>query len=107
MTDIYDSEERYEIRGDDRRLIEEFRKKPIGHHSPGLQRVLNRFRGVPMNDKYCLVCLKPGREWQLAKTTGVRGEPLKMLDKKFTGIEEAEWYVFQQRWKKHTGETIR
>jgi len=107
MSEIYEVEEKYEIRGDDRRLIEEFRNKPIGHHSPDLQRVLNRFRGQSMENKYCLVCTKPNREWQLAKTAGVRGKAVKLLNKKFTSIEDAEWYVFKQRWKQHTGETIR
>lgn len=88
-------------------LIEEFRENPIGHHSPELQRLLNKLRGAPVADKYCLVVLKPSREWQLAKTTGVGGKPLKMLNKKFTKLEDAEWYVFKQRWKTMTGETLR
>lgn len=107
MSDIYEAEENYRPQPDDRRLIEEFRKKPIGHHSPDLQRLLNRMRGAPMEDKYCLVVTKPGREWQLAKTTGKPGKPLKMLSKRFSTMEEAEWYVFRQRWKALTGETIR
>ena len=92
---------------DNKELIEEFRANPIGHHSPELQRLLNKLRGAPIADKFCLVVLKPSREWQLAKTTGVAGKPLKMLNKKFTSLEDAEWYVFKQRWKAMTGETIR
>lgn len=92
---------------DNKELIEEFRQNPIGHHSPELQRLLNKLRGAPIADKYCLVVLKPSREWQLAKTTGVSGKPLKMLSQKFTSLAEAEWYVFKQRWKAMTGETIR
>ncbi len=103
----------YEITGadrpqpDDRRLIEEFRRTPIGHHSPDLQRLLNRMRGAPMADKHCVVVVKPNREWQLAKTSGVRGKPLKMLNKRFNKRADAEWYVFRQRWKALTGETLR
>ena len=89
------------------RCIEEFRKTPIGHHSPELQVILNELRGQPMEDKFCLVCTKPNREWQLARTSGVRGKPVKMLSKKFTSLEDAEWYVFKQRWKQLRGETIR
>ena len=89
------------------RAIEEFRKTPIGHHSPELQVILNEFRGQPMEDKYCLICTKANREWQLAQTTGVRGKPVKMLSKKFTNLEDAEWYVFKQRWKQLRGETLR
>jgi hypothetical protein len=30
-----------------------------------------------------------------------------MLSKKFTSLEEAEWYVFKLRWKQLRGETLR
>ena len=106
MVDIHDATENYRLVPDDRRLIEEFRKKPIGHHSPDLQRLLNRLRGAPMADKFCLVVIKPNREWQLAKTSGVRGKPFKMLEQRFTSMAAAEWYVFRQRWKALTGETL-
>ena len=92
---------------DDRALIEEFRKNPIGHHSPDLQTLLNQMRGAEMKDKYCLVVLKPNREWQLAKTTGEPGKPPKLLKEKFTSLADAEWYVFKKRWKAMTGETLR
>ncbi|MBT6442183.1 MAG: ABC transporter permease [Alphaproteobacteria bacterium] len=107
MPDIYEVEDNYRPKPDDRRLIEEFRKNPIGHHSPDLQRLLNRLRSGPMADKYCLVVIKPSREWQLAKTSGVPGKPLKMLSQRFTRMDDAEWYVFRQRWKALTGETLR
>lgn len=89
------------------RCIEEFRKTPIGHHSTELQVILNELRGQPMKDKYCLISIKANREWQLAQTTGVRGKPVKMLSKKFTSLEDAEWYVFKKRWKQLRGETLR
>ena len=92
---------------DDLQLIEEFKKNPIGHHSPDLQQLLNRFRSVPMENKYCLVVIKPNREWQLAKTTGKPGVAVKLLQKKFTSQSEAEWYVFRKRWKNLTGETLK
>lgn len=89
------------------RAIAEFRKTPIGHHSTDLQVILNKLRGQPMEDKYCLVCTKPNREWQLAQTTGVRGKAVRILSKKFTSLEDAEWYVFKKRWKLLRGETLR
>ncbi len=107
MADLNEAHESYRPSADDRRLIEEFRHNPIGHHSPDLQRLLNRLRGAPMDDKYCLVVVRPNREWQLAKTTGVRGAPVKLLSRRFTDQAEAEWYVFRQRWKALTGETLR
>ena len=88
------------------RAIEEFRKTPIGHHSSDLQVILNEFRALPMEDKHCLICTKANREWQLAKTSGVRGKPVKVLSKKFTKLEDAEWYVFKLRWKQARGETL-
>lgn len=107
MAEINEAHENYQPHADDRRLIEEFRQNPIGHHSPDLQRLLNRLRGAPMADKFCLVVVEPNREWQLAKTTGKAGEPVKLLSRRFTSQEEAEWYVFRQRWKALTGETLR
>jgi hypothetical protein len=106
MVDINDAVEHYRPTPDDRRLIEEFKQNPIGHHSADLQRLLTRMRGAPMADKHCLVVIKPNREWQLAKSTGVRGKPLKMLKQRFTSMNEAEWYVFKLRWKALTGETL-
>ena len=92
---------------DNQLLIDEFRETPIGHHSPALQQLLNRMRGAPMVEKFCLVSVKANREWQLAKTSGVPGKPLKLLDKYFSSMHEAEWYVFRQRWKALTGESIK
>ena len=57
---------------DERELIDEFKRSPIGHHSPGLQRLLNHMRGAPLANKYCVFEVKPNREWQLAKTPGQR-----------------------------------
>ncbi len=88
---------------EDRVFAEEFRRTPVGHHSPGLQRVLHVFRGEPLKDKYVLVITKPHKEWQLARLSGARGVPLTRIEKFFTCLEEAEWDVFQRRWKDFTG----
>ena len=98
--------ENYMPTPDDRLLIEEFKQNPIGHHSPDLQRLLNRLRGAPMADKHCLVVVDPNRQWRLAKTTGVRGEPIKLLPQRFTNLVDAEWHVFKLRWQALTGETL-
>ncbi len=88
-------------------LAEEFRRQPLGHHSPELQRVLVLFRGEPMEGKYVLVCTEPHRRWVLGQLPGVRGEPVKMYeDVVFETREEAEWEVFKRRWKKHFGEDL-
>ena len=105
MVASQDASAHYQPAPADRALIEEFKSCPIGHHSPDLQRLLNRLRGAPTADKFCLVVIRPNREWQLAKTSGIRGKSIKTLPQRFTSMAQAEWYVFCQRWKALTGET--
>lgn len=38
----------YKIQPEDRQVIQEFRRNPIGNHSPRLQRIMNLFRGAPI-----------------------------------------------------------
>lgn len=97
----------YRIRPEDRAYIEEFRKTPIGHHSPGLQRVLTVFRNSPMAGKPTLLCVEPHRKWVLARASGQRGVPFDLTGHEvYTNREDAEWEVFKARWKHHTGEEI-
>jgi hypothetical protein len=94
----------YKVGQDDLPVVGEFRKTPIGHHGPRLQRVLNVFRGEPMQGKYVLICTKPHREWVLGQLTGERGKPVKVFKEQvFTNVEDAEREVFRRRWKKYTG----
>ena len=51
----------------DRVYIEEFRRNPIGRHSPGLQRVLNTMRFDPTGRQVILICRKSFREWVLGE----------------------------------------
>ena len=96
----------YKVGEQDRRVVEEFQRKPVGHHSPELQRVLNVFRSEPLAGKYVLICTVPHREWRLAQLSGERGKPVKELDVVFTDLGEAERAVFQLRWKKFTGSEL-
>lgn len=96
----------YRVTEKDLDVVDEFMAKPIGHHSPGLQRVLNTLRGADVKGKHCLICTRPGREWRLAQLSGVRGKPVKLLDKTFDNIDDAERYVFRLRWKQHTGKAL-
>ena len=58
----------YRIEPDkDRQYIEEFRLKPIGAHSPGLQRLLAVMRNDPSGWQVILVCRKPFAEWVLGR----------------------------------------
>jgi len=97
----------YQINPDDKHLVEEFRAKPIGHHSADLQKLLNVFRGAEMAEKYVLVCTKPHEEWTLAQFSGGRGDRIRLLrNQVFHSIHEAEWEVFKLRWHKYTGENL-
>jgi hypothetical protein len=97
----------YKVSDQDHAVVVEFDKKPIGHHSPELQRVLNVFRGEPTQEKYVLVCTKPHQEWTLGLLPGEPGKPVRFLrDQVFTNIEDAEREVFRRRWKKHTGRDL-
>lgn len=96
----------YKIQPEDKQVIEEFRRNPIGNHSPRLQRILNLFRGAPIAGKYVLVSRIPHSEWVLGQLTGKRGEPIQMTNQVFHSIKEAEWYVFKRRWKHYTGDEL-
>ena len=98
----------YKISADqDRQYIEEFRRQPIGAHSPGLQRLLNIMRHDPSGRQVVLVCRKPFQEWVLGLMPPDRSEPIAIEDGPlFTNIEEAEWEVFRRRWRAITGEDI-
>ena len=97
----------YKIQPEDRIYAEEFRRNPIGHHSPGLNRILTLFRGEPVEKKDVLVCVQPHREWWLGQLSGHRGRPIRIIrDKCFRNLWDAEWEIFKRRWKKHTGEDL-
>ena len=86
------------------RLSEEFRTTPIGEYSLDLQHVLNVFRGSPDKIKYGLVCTKDHEEWMLVMMPDERGAPVRVLENKvYTRLEDAEWEVFNLRWKAHFG----
>jgi hypothetical protein len=91
----------------DRAHIDEFRRRPLGSHSPGLQRVLNAMRFDPSGRQVILVCRKPFAEWVLGMMPEKREEPLSIEGEPvFTSIEQAEWEVFRRRWRAITGESI-
>lgn len=97
----------YKLKPTDKQFVQEFKAKPIGLHTPGLQRILNLFRGESMSGKYVLVCTKPHQQWMLAELPSRRGQPLKVHHNQvFQSIEQAEWEVFKLRWHKYTGERL-
>ncbi|RWE19694.1 MAG: ABC transporter permease [Mesorhizobium sp.] len=85
-------------------LAAEFRRAPLGHHSPNLQRLLRTFRSLPVVGKHALLTIEPNRSWMLATLTGVPGRALTpQEDVVFDSLEDAEWYVFRKRWQQHFG----
>ena len=93
--------------GHDRAYIEEFRSNPVGHHSPGLQRLLNSLRFDPSGWQTVLVCRKPFAEWVIGRMPPRRQDPMEIEDDPiFTSRAAAEWAVFCRRWQAATGEAI-
>lgn len=91
----------------DRPYIEEFRRNPIGHHSPGLMRVLNALRYDSGPTKPVLIVRKPFEEWVIGAVPLDRSQPIVAeTDRVFISREEAEWVMFCRRWEAHTGERI-
>lgn len=90
-----------------RDLIEEFRRNPIGRHSPDLRLLLNRLRTGQGDAPYILVCIVPHREWRLARKAPRRMSPVMLLPGPvFTTPEAAEWAVFTLLWQERTGEAL-
>lgn len=87
-------------------LAREFKRQPLGLHSPDLHAVVTAMRSLPIQGKHVLVMTVPHRRWQLAV---MEGEPLRprLLDQPgFDDPEQAEWPVFKQRWQQLTGEAL-
>ena len=74
-----------------------FLENPFTKHNLETLKVMNKLRSVNTKNKYCLICIKPFRLWQLAKMTGKRGHPPKSINKFFTNLKDAERYVFKIR----------
>ena len=88
-------------------LAREFRERPYGIHSPGLQLLLNAMRRGPHRGRWALYCSKPAEEWMLIQLSGERGKPVTFHpETTFGTFEEAEWHVFKLRWKAMTGRDL-
>lgn len=91
----------------DRVYVEEFRHNLTGHHSPGLQRVLNAMRRSADGRQLVILNTVPFRRWRLAWLPADRADDIEIeADTQFDSREEAEWFVFCRRWEAMTGEKI-
>ena len=108
-TEIRDKDHLYFLRFDKRlrdhlktlitpEVIEEHRVKPLGQHSDALERVLNYFRRAGGENKYVLYEIKPGFEYKVIATTGIKGLlPWDVDDVVYTDKNEALHAVFLKR----------
>ena len=92
------------------RLIEEHRACPVGkapalhkgepgvEHSKELRTVLDKLRRQPMHiKKYVTVCKKDFEDYRIGIVTGVRGEPVEILEESFSSEEAVEHAIFLKR----------
>jgi len=88
-------------------LVSEFRKSPLGVHSPDLRRMLARMRWGQPEGRLVLIVVEPGMTWRLSRVPQRRGDPMPFVSERiFTSLEQAEWHVFQIRWQEMTGRTL-
>ena len=92
------------------KLIEEHSACPIGkaaqphkdqpmvEHSKELQIVLDKLRRQPMDiKKYVTVCKKDFEDYRIGIVSGVRGQPVKILEESFSSEEACEHAIFLKR----------
>lgn len=98
---------RYRIDVSDLPFAREFLAAPIGYHSPGLQRVLNRMRGADWAFKYVLVVEERHSRWRLGKLPRKRGSAVEIVEGiVFTNLLDAERDIFRRRWRDLTGQDL-
>lgn len=89
------------------RLIAEHRANPVGkaatggqsaiEHSKDLRTVLDKFRRQPMAGKYVIVCKKLHKDYRIGICSGVRGQPVEIMEDSFSSEEACEHAIFLQR----------
>ena len=91
------------------RLIEEHRACPVGkapalhkgqpgiEHSKELRTVLDKLRRQPMAGKLITICKKDFQDYRIGVCSGVRGQPVKILNDSFSSEEACEHAIFLKR----------
>lgn len=88
-------------------LAREFKARPLGPHSPDLQKVLKILRWNPVEGR--VVALQPERDgsWYLARLTGPKGHPIEVFRQRaYATLLEAYWALFRRGWEDHTGQVV-
>ena len=92
------------------KLIAEHKATPVGRapaphkgqpmyveHSKELQTVLDKFRRQPMEGKYITICKNPFKDYRIGICSGVRGQPVEILEDSFSSEEACEHAIFLKR----------
>lgn len=91
------------------RLIEEHRACPVGRapalhkgdpgkeHSKELRTVLDKLRRQPMAGKLITICKKDFQDYRIGVCSGVRGQPVKILEGSYSSEEACEHAIFLKR----------
>jgi hypothetical protein len=90
-----------------RRLIAEHKANPVGtapkngntfvEHSEDLRTVLDKMRRHPMKGKYVSVCMRMFEDYRIGIASGIRGEPVNILDGAYSSEEACEHAIFLKR----------
>jgi len=90
-----------------KRLIAEHKATPVGRapnkgnkeveQSKDLQTVLDKLRRQPMVGKYITICKKDFKDYRIGICSGVRGQPVKILEDSFSSEEACEHAIFLKR----------
>jgi len=90
-----------------RGLAAEFKQTRFGLHSPLLKALLDRLRLIhPGGGKLVLICTRPCAEWALGRISSDPPQISIVSDVRFTSLEDAEWHVFQMRWRDFFGRDL-
>ena len=72
--------------------------QPMVEHSKELQIVLDKLRRQPMHiKKYVTICKKDFEDYRIGIVTGVRGQPVEILEESFSSEEACEHAIFLKR----------
>jgi N,N-dimethylformamidase len=85
-------------------LAREFKARPYGEHSPDLQYLLHLMRMPSDKPFHALFMTEQDRRWTVALVEPGLRSPPRLTNMVFDKLEDAEWYVFRERWKALAGE---
>lgn len=86
-------------------MCEEFKRQPIGRHSPDLQKLILRLRWGNARGRTIIICTETDKEWRLGRMGEKRGQKVEIDQRQsFSKYEDAAWACFRERWREVTGQ---